>query len=47
MLCTATPDMSSSTENLNSTVRVSKLSFRFYDYIVNLHDKVLQRSKSG
>ena len=28
MLCTATPDISSSSENVNSTVRVSRLSFR-------------------
>ena len=29
MLCTATPDISSSSENINSKVRVSRLSFRF------------------
>ena len=29
MLCTATADISSSSENINSTVRVSRLSFRF------------------
>ena len=29
MLCTATPDVSSSSENINIAVRVSKLSFRF------------------
>ena len=29
MLCTATPDISSSGENINSTARVSRLYFRF------------------
>ena len=29
MFCTATPDISSSSENINSTARVSKLYFRF------------------
>ena len=29
MLCTATPDISSSSENINSTARVSRQSFRF------------------
>ena len=29
ILCTATPDISSSIKNINSTVRVSRLSFRF------------------
>ena len=28
LLCTATPDISRSTENINSTARVSRLSFR-------------------
>ena len=29
MLCTATPDISRSSENVNNTARVSRLSFRF------------------
>ena len=29
MFCTATPDISSSSKNINSTARVSRLSFRF------------------
>ena len=32
MLCTATRDISSSNENINSTTRVFRLSFRSYDY---------------
>ena len=35
MLCTATPDISSSSENINSAARVSRLSFRFLWLWVN------------
>ena len=37
MLCKATPDISTSTENINSAIRVSILSSVFYDYAATLN----------
>ena len=34
-VCTATPEISSSSKNISNTARVTKLSSRFYDYDAN------------